>query len=131
MARQGITVHPALVALHVDATHMVVQSKSDPRQGHMVQHNGHEAIACAETCQNAAKGQNNCWHLRRVNEELALDEQAQASALAEAQHILGYEPLNATVCCPTMFPQGATSPNTVGSVAEQGSLYRPFDLMRR
>lgn len=93
LARDGITEHPQLLALHIDATHMAIQSASNPRQAHLIEHDGHLAIGCATTCQNAAKGQSNCWHLRRVNQELDLDAQEQEKALDEAQNILGFKPV--------------------------------------
>jgi hypothetical protein len=88
--------HPECAALRVTEQYMVIQSSSHPLEGYSVKHDGDKAIHCdLRKCQNAIHGKKECWHLARVNEELAFDrlqrksdELEEVKALVEAQEVL-------------------------------------------
>lgn len=74
-SRPGIIVRPELVCLRISETQMVVQRDSSPGWAAIVNHNGREALDCnGKNCILWKHTQ--CYHKRRVDEELELDRQA-------------------------------------------------------
>lgn len=81
----------SLIALEIDATHIAVQSASESGRGYLVEHDGHNAIACP--CKHGSMGGLNCKHCKRVNAMLAIQEVEQEASLQIAQELLQFAPV--------------------------------------
>lgn len=128
MIIRSIMNHPECVALRVNQFYMIVQSKEHSREGYKVRHDGKHAIECdTEKCENARHGKKECWHLKRVNEELAFDrlEARDAELTAQALMVEASEIL-------TLAEVPVKVEQTVMSTALRGNLNgdRSFHLMR-
>jgi len=81
-----VTNDAELIILHIDATTMVIQSRSDPTKGVLVEHDGHQATRCHNVkCRQF--NHNNCYHREECNKVLEAQEREQEEALRIAQDL--------------------------------------------